>query len=316
MTDTLWVDWSQFQPVPTDAYPYRIACFRSNDGSYRDSRFKENLAWAQRRIDEGKLDAFIVYYVYENDGTTAVDTLMSQVGAPHPRMAVMIDVESWEGRFTGDHSKQINAERARIAKWLGSAKRVIGYGNMYDLDTLWRSKGDTRLVYANYSSNPGYPGAFAHQFTDRARVPGFPDGVDLNSADGMTVADVLKVLGLDGKPSKPLKPTAKPAAKPAKATTYTVRAGDTLSGIAQRYGTTVNAIAQANGIRNPDLIRIGQKLKLNGKPATRPKTYTVKSGDTLSGIAKAHGTTWQTLAKINGLANADLIHPGQKLKLA
>uniref|UniRef100_UPI00054E3769 LysM peptidoglycan-binding domain-containing protein n=1 Tax=Caldalkalibacillus mannanilyticus TaxID=1418 RepID=UPI00054E3769 len=43
--------------------------------------------------------------------------------------------------------------------------------------------------------------------------------------------------------------------------------------------------------------------------------YVVKSGDTLSKIAKAHNTTWQELAKYNSLKNPDLIFPGQKIKI-
>ncbi len=60
--------------------------------------------------------------------------------------------------------------------------------------------------------------------------------------------------------------------------TYTVRSGDTLSHIAARYGTTVNALASANGIKNPNLIRVGQQLRVGGasapkpKPAPQPKT--------------------------------------------
>lgn len=46
-----------------------------------------------------------------------------------------------------------------------------------------------------------------------------------------------------------------------------------------------------------------------------PKMYTVKKGDTLIGIAKKYGTTWQKLKKINGLVNANMIYTGQKLKL-
>lgn len=52
------------------------------------------------------------------------------------------------------------------------------------------------------------------------------------------------------------------------------------------------------------------------KPAPKPGTYVVKAGDTLSGIAAAHGTSWQELQRINGLANANLIYPGQILKLS
>jgi LysM repeat protein len=44
-------------------------------------------------------------------------------------------------------------------------------------------------------------------------------------------------------------------------------------------------------------------------------TYTVQSGDTLSGIAAQHGTSWQTLQQLNGIADPNLIYPGQVLKL-
>ena len=58
-----------------------------------------------------------------------------------------------------------------------------------------------------------------------------------------------------------------------------------------------------------DRIYAGQVLKIDGA-ATAAKTYTVKSGDTLSGIAAKYGTTYQKLAQINGISNPDLIHPG------
>jgi LysM repeat protein len=119
-------------------------------------------------------------------------------------------------------------------------------------------------------------------------------------------------------PSKPA--PSKPAAKPVASGTYTVKSGDTLSGIASRYGTTVAKLVAANGISNPDLIHPGQVLKLSGSTTSAPpksptKTYTVKSGDTLSGIASRFGTTVAALVKKNGIKNPDLIHPGQKIKL-
>jgi LysM repeat protein len=62
--------------------------------------------------------------------------------------------------------------------------------------------------------------------------------------------------------------------------------------------------------------RVNQLVAAGSKPAPPPaRSYIVKSGDTLSRIADQHGTTWQTLAKINNLANPDLIHPGQTIRL-
>ena len=119
-----------------------------------------------------------------------------------------------------------------------------------------------------------------------------------------------EIKGVSTKPSTP-KPTPAPA--PA-VETHTVKRGDTLAGIADKYGTTYQHLAAINGINNPDLIYAGQVLKIVGAAAPS-KTYTVKGGDTLSDIAARYGTTYQRLAQINGISNPDLIHPGQVIKL-
>lgn len=93
--------------------------------------------------------------------------------------------------------------------------------------------------------------------------------------------------------------------------TYTVRYGDTLSAIASRYGTSTSTLASINGISNPNWIYPGQVLKLSGGSSTH--AYTVRSGDTLSGIASRLGTSWTSLKAKNGISNANLIYPGQIL---
>ena len=97
---------------------------------------------------------------------------------------------------------------------------------------------------------------------------------------------------------------------------YTVVPGDTLSGIAARYGTTYQKIAADNGIANPSLIFPGQVLKIypaGGGSTGGETTYVVQPGDTLSGIAAKFGTTYQRLAEVNGIANPNLIYPNQVL---
>lgn len=104
--------------------------------------------------------------------------------------------------------------------------------------------------------------------------------------------------------------------EPSKLTTYTVQAGDTLSGIASKYGTTYQELARINNIANPNVIYPGQVIKING--GTVEKIYTVKSGDTLSGIANKYGTTWQNIYNKNRDiigSNPNLIKPGQVLKI-
>ena len=98
--------------------------------------------------------------------------------------------------------------------------------------------------------------------------------------------------------------------------TYTVVAGDTLSAIASRYGTTYQKIARDNGIENPNLIYPGQVLKINVSQQTNNVvTYTVVAGDTLSEIASRYGITYQKIARDNGIENPNLIYPGQVLKI-
>ena len=107
------------------------------------------------------------------------------------------------------------------------------------------------------------------------------------------------------------KTTAKPSA-PAAETVYTVKRGDTLSGIAAKYGTTYQKLAAYNGISNPNIISVGQKIKIPGTGAT---THTVVRGDTLSAIARKYGTTVSAIAKANNIANVNIIHIGQVLTI-
>lgn len=95
--------------------------------------------------------------------------------------------------------------------------------------------------------------------------------------------------------------------------TYTVRAGDSLSAIASRFGTTVSALQSANNIRNANLIYPGQVLHVSGQ-ATSQRTYTVRYGDNLSTIASRLGTTVSHLQSTNGIRNANIIYPGQNLR--
>ena len=100
--------------------------------------------------------------------------------------------------------------------------------------------------------------------------------------------------------------------------TYTVQSGDTLSGIAAQHGTSWQTLQQLNAIADPNLIYPGQVLKINGTAntvQTGSDTYTVQSGDTLSGIAAQYGTSVPNLVALNGIANPDVIYAGQTIRI-
>ena len=106
---------------------------------------------------------------------------------------------------------------------------------------------------------------------------------------------------------------------------HTVRSGDTLGAIANRYRTSVNAIKRLNGL-NTNLIRPGQVLRVPSRggvetpstaaaPAAKPGetvTHIVKNGDNLFQIAKSYRTTVEKIKAANGLAS-DILAVGQKL---
>ncbi len=112
------------------------------------------------------------------------------------------------------------------------------------------------------------------------------------------------------------------ASKPA-ATSYRVRSGDTLGSIASRAGTTIAALVAANGLKNPNLVRIGQVLVLPGAgaaptavtaPAGGAQHHVVRAGETISGIAGRYGITQRQLIDANGLTGG-VIYAGQRLSL-
>jgi LysM repeat protein len=101
---------------------------------------------------------------------------------------------------------------------------------------------------------------------------------------------------------------------------YVVRAGDTLGAIAKKAGASVASLVQANGLRDADVIRIGQRLTIpgadaGGGAAGPPGTYTVRRGDTLATIAARTGVPAAVIAAANGLVGPTLYN-GVRLRLA
>jgi soluble lytic murein transglycosylase-like protein len=104
------------------------------------------------------------------------------------------------------------------------------------------------------------------------------------------------------------------AAPAAKAESHVVAPGETLSAIARRYGTSVSALVGANGLRNPNLIVSGQRLRVPAR-ASASAVHVVARGETLSGIAARYGTTSEALARTNRITDLDLIVAGTKIEV-
>lgn len=125
-------------------------------------------------------------------------------------------------------------------------------------------------------------------------------------------------------------PSSLRPAQPAAPAEYTIARGDTISGIAGRYGLDTNEILKLNNLQPNTIIYPGQKIKLTGSasaPAAPAKqespapaneggsVYTVKPGDTLGAIAARHGVKLSEVLSWNGLNMNSIIYPGQKIKI-
>jgi LysM repeat protein len=99
---------------------------------------------------------------------------------------------------------------------------------------------------------------------------------------------------------------------------HIVQPGEGLIQIAEKYGVDAGVLAEANGLTNRNLLRVGQKLIIPGVTAkeaaqARGKVHVVQSGESLAGIAVQYGVTVDEMVKLNGLANPDAIFVGQEL---
>ncbi|GGC78545.1 hypothetical protein GCM10007216_06280 [Thalassobacillus devorans] len=170
----------------------------------------------------------------------------------------------------------------------------------WNIDTLdWKGLSKTE-VYRRVVDNI-LPGSIVLMHTGAGATgtpEALPDIIQNLKAKGYQFATVSQILNLPGIAGK---------------TIHVVRAGDTLYRIARSYGVTVDELAAANNLSNPNLIRIGQFIKIPAKTIGGGDVYTVKAGDTLYSIAKKYNVSVSDIVAANQLANANLIQVGQKL---
>ena len=229
---------------------------------------------------------------------------------------------SWVARFCA-HVVALTGINPMIYVQRSAVNQCVGLGDY----GIWLAE------YPDYAARgwgdyvePNYSGDYAmHQFTSSGNIAGYAGPLDLSLFFGDEAA-WLAYAGATGQsvPAPQLQVQAQVQAytQPVvqtDGTTYIVQAGDTLSGIAARYGTTYQSLAAINNIPDPNKIYLGQEIVINGAtteaPAAGAVYYTIKPGDTLSGIAACYETTWQWLAEVNGISDPNLIFPGNTIRV-
>lgn len=102
------------------------------------------------------------------------------------------------------------------------------------------------------------------------------------------------------------------------AVSHVVQPGETLYGIAQKYGVDANAIAEANNVANRNQLRVGQKLAIPGLTVRQAaealgRVHVVQSGESLTAIAQQYGVSAEEIISFNNISNPDAIYVGQEL---
>lgn len=197
-----------------------------------------------------------------------------------------------------------------------SGKGTVVYSDAYNAGATFGGElTDYPLWIAEYgvstpSSRVNWDAWAGWQYSDTGTVAGISGYVDL---DHFTDAMFLE------KPVNVVRPVPMPEPS-ASVVEYTVRSGDTLWGIAGMYRTSVSAIVSENGIGNPNLIYPGEVLKImlmdNAPSSEADRTYLVRRGDTLWGIARMYRTSVARLAAMNHISDPNLIYPGEVLQIS
>ena len=265
----------------------------------------QNLAWG----NEDYLRQFVQRVI---DRTGVKPLIYASEGSFPWDVAQALDCGAWVAQYADDHPTGYqdapwNEEAYSCAiRQYSSHGRLDGYSGFLDLDKAYMdSDGWAKYVGANVPA-PAPARKSNEQVADEVIAGQWGDGDDRRNRLSQAGYDPDSVQSIVN---------AKLGAS-SQSQTYTVQSGDTLSGIAAQYGTSWQHLAELNGLADPNLIYPGQVLTVDGNaPAPAQQTYTVQSGDTLSGIASAYGTSWQHLADINGIADPNLIYPGQVLRV-
>lgn len=299
------IDWAK---VKADGIDYAILrCGYGSDMTYQDDgQFRRNASECERLgIPYG-----VYIYSYANSMAKAnseADHVLRLIKGRKLDYPVYYDLE--DANTTGKCSKSLIGDMAEaFCNKIQKAGYKVGiYANLnwfnnYLTDSRF-NQWDKWV--AQYASKCTYKGKYTMwQYTDRGSVKGIRGGVDMN------YCYIDYVSGKKPEATKKPETTKKPEATVAKKTNEAI-AQEVLDGKwgngADRKKKLTEAGYDYDAIQNI----VNDMLQDNGDV----QYYTVKVGDTLGAIAKKYGTTYQKLAKLNGIANPNKIYPGQKIRI-
>ncbi|HJB83639.1 MAG TPA: LysM peptidoglycan-binding domain-containing protein [Candidatus Mediterraneibacter intestinavium] len=313
------VDWERVK-----AAGYRFAMLRAGYGfNTVDPQFRRNASECNRiGLPIGAY--WFCYAVSPSSAVQEADGCLDTIADYKLEYPVCYDIEQASVDYASGEGVTITPELAKqLVKSFCDRIEAKGYFAMFYsnknfLDQYLGSDIAKRyaLWYARYADTFDGTDCAMWQYTSQGSVPGISGNVDLNLSY-VDFPSVIRSAGLNRLSGGTPSPSPSPSPSPAPSTdyiTYVIQSGDTLSGIAARYGTTVSELTRLNGISDPDRIYAGNTLKVPESGASY-QTYTIRSGDTLNGIAARYGTTVSELAKLNDISDPDRIYAGNTIRI-
>lgn len=294
-----------------------IVYMKASEGtSFVDPYFNQNYTNAKAN----GLKVGFYHYLTARSNSEAVaeaNFFVSTISGMTPDCRLAMDFESF-GNLSAEEINEIGLTFMQTVESL-SGKEMVIYSDTSNASNIFGG-GLTNypLWVAQYeveepTPNGNWNNWVGWQYTDAGEISGINGYVDRDRfTDGILLNENSEVPLPDN--------TNKPSA--GGTTTITIQRGQTLSGIALEYNTTVQILVELNNIANPNLIYAGSTLIVpsgetpidtDGNSTSGQTIYVVQRGDTLNKIAAEFGTTARAIAVENNIRNINLIYVGQRL---
>ena len=294
-----------------------IVYMKASEGtSFVDPYFNQNYTNAKAN----GLKVGFYHYLTARSNSEAVaeaNFFVSTISGMTPDCRLAMDFESF-GSLSAEEINEIGLTFMQTVESL-SGKEMVIYSDTSNASNIFGgSLTNYPLWVAQYeveepTPNGNWNSWVGWQYTDAGEIFGINGYVDRDRfTDGILLNENSEVPLPDN--------TNKPSA--GGTTTITIQRGQTLSGIALEYNTTVQILVELNNIANPNLIYAGSTLIVpsgetpidtDGNSTSGQTIYVVQRGDTLNKIAAEFGTTARAIAVENNIRNINLIYVGQRL---
>ena len=291
-----------------------VVYIRASEGrSYVDPYFRENYEKAKAN---GLRTGFYHFLTATNvaEAKEEAEFFVSNIKGLEPDCRLAMDFEVFNG-LDVSAINEISRVFLETVENL-SGKECVIYSDAYNARTVFSKElaEDYPIWVADYfveepESNDKWKFWVGFQYSDRGIINGIDGNVDRDYfTNGVFLNNVSQI------------PKDTVTDKNQEFKYIRVNRGETLSGIAIKYNTSYQYLARINSIANPNLIYVGQELKVPvladyNIHDTSHRLYIVRRGNTLTQIAREYGVTIENIVELNGIANPNLIYIGETLRI-